>query len=434
MVKTRGHLGSQDLMNTGSGIAGMGIRFFRGQKTKFEHEHHQLKEIARIIAKEFPDEPVYLLTNILVANGELDCVILTQHGPLILDLKAFSGTIHGSENGKWQVETKDGVHTLPNLFIQSKIHRQDFIDKMIMICRAHFTQIGEINLKKIGSWVYFCKGSEYPGGQIDFRRVKWFRVVTAESLPEKLRFIDAGYTLRPEDMDAIVMDLHLQEYSFSTDKEIFRAATGKPIGLLGTNRRKILLAAGIIVAMVLIIPGMYLLVTDTATGAVTASGSLLQSVSKDTLKSASRPSDSSDALAYLNQLREQDGRKPLYFDERLYNLSLVRAKDMQQYEYLAYVNPKTGTCANSLKTRYGLSVDENVVESAYGQWNGYSRGIERQAIDSWMKEPENRYQLLRNYSAGAVSCSGGYCSFIGLNYDRTGNECQTGPSGMNMTS
>jgi len=412
----------------------MGIRFFRGQKTKFEHEHHQLKEIARIVAKEFPDETVYLLTNVLVANGELDCVVLTSHGPLILDLKAFSGTIHGSENGKWQVETKDGVHTLPNLFIQSKIHRQDFIDKMIMICRAHFPHIGEINLKKIGSWAYFCKGSVYPSGQIDFRRVKWFRVVTAESLPEKLRFIDSGYTLRPEDMDAIVRDLHLQEYSFSTDKEIRPPETGRSKGLFGTTRRKILVAAVIIIALALIIPGMNLLITDTATEAVNTGGALFQSVSKDTLKSASRPSDSSDALAYLNQFREQNEKKPLYFDERLYNLSIVRARDMQQYEYLAYVNPRTGTCANSLKTLYGLSTDENVVESAYGQWNGYTRGIERVAIDSWMKEPGNQKQLLGNYSAGAVSCSGGYCSFLGLNNDRTGTECQTGPSGMNMTS
>lgn len=412
----------------------MGIRFFRGQKTKFEHEHHQLKEIARIIAKEFPGEQVYLLTNVLVANGELDCVVLTRHGPLILDLKAFSGTIHGSENGKWQVETKDGVHTLPNVFIQSKIHRQDFIDKMIMICRAHFPHIGEINLKKIGSWAYFCKGSTYPSGQIDFRRVKWFRVVTAESLPEKLRFIDAGYTLRSEDMDAIVSDLHLTEYSFSTDKEIKRPGVGKPKGLFGSTRRIILVAVMLIIALVLIVPGINVMITDSATGAVSAGGVLLQSVSKDTLKSASRPSDSSDALAYLNQLREQNGKKPLYFDERLYNLSLVRAKDMQQYEYLAYVNPKTGTCANTLKTRYGLSADENVVESAYGQWNGYTRGIERLAIDSWMNEPGNKIQLLGNYSAGSVSCSGGYCSFIGLNNDRSGTECQTGPSGMNMAS
>ena len=92
----------------------------------------------------------------LFRTGELDCVILTSHGPLILDLKAFSGAVRGSENGTWEVETKDGMHVLPNIFIQAKMHRQDFIDKMIPICRAHFPHIGENNLKKIGSWAYFC--------------------------------------------------------------------------------------------------------------------------------------------------------------------------------------------------------------------------------------------------------------------------------------
>ena len=53
----------------------MGIRFFRGQKIRFEHEHRQLKEIVRILRKAYQKEPVYLLTNVLVANGQIDCVI-----------------------------------------------------------------------------------------------------------------------------------------------------------------------------------------------------------------------------------------------------------------------------------------------------------------------------------------------------------------------
>jgi uncharacterized protein YkwD len=411
--------------------AGMGIRFFRGQKTKYLHEHHQLKEIARIVASEFPNEKVYLLTNVLVANGELDCVILTPHGPLILDLKAFSGIIHGTENGKWEIETKDGVHTLPNLFIQAKIHRQDFIDKMIPLCRAQFPHIGESNLKKIGSWAYFCPQSTYPEGQIDFRRVKWFRVVTAKSLPEKLRFIDAGYTLRPEDMDAIVEGLHLQEYSFETDKEIRRRSSP---GLIGTPRRKALLAILVIIALLIVIPGSEVIISDTISSSISTGGSLFQSFSKETIKTMTRPSDSTDAVAYLNQLREQNNVSPLYFDERLYNLALVRAQDMEQYQYLTYVNPKTGTCANTLKTMYGIGLDENVVENAYGQWNGYTHGVEKTAFDTWMTDPGNRAQLLGNYSAGAVACSGGYCAFLGLNHEMSGNECQMGPSGLNITS
>jgi uncharacterized protein YkwD len=410
----------------------MGIRFFRGQKTKYSHEHHQIKEITRIVAQEFPDQDVFILTNVLVSNGELDCVILTSHGPLILDLKAFSGTVRGSENGTWEVETKDGVHSLPNIFIQAKMHRQDFIDKMIPICRANFPHIGESNLKKIGSWAYFCPGSTYADGQIDLRRVKWFRVVNAASLPEKIRFIDAGYTLRAGDMEAIVRELRLSEYSFETNRDIRQKRPGKK-GVLGTPWRKGILIAVVIIGLVLLIPGSQVLVADSINSIMNTGGAVISSFSKNALKTESSPSDSSDAIAYVNGIREQYGVSPLSFDPRLFNLALVRAEDMAQYRYLSYINPKTGTCANSLKTLYGLNSSENVVENAYGQWNGYTHGIERQAFDSWMTEPGNRAQVLGNYSAGAIACSGGYCSFLGLNYERTGTVCQKGPPGVNIT-
>jgi len=132
----------------------MGIRFFRGQKIKYEHEFSQLREIVEILRKEYPTEPVYLLTGVLVANGQIDCVILTKNGPLILDLKAFRGEITGVENGKWEVKTKDGPLPLPNLFLQAKIHRQDFIDRIIPTCRSQFPHVGETNLRKTGSWLY----------------------------------------------------------------------------------------------------------------------------------------------------------------------------------------------------------------------------------------------------------------------------------------
>ena len=411
---------------------GMGIRFFRGQKTKYSHEHHQIKEIARIVAREFPDQDVFILTNVLVSNGELDCVILTSHGPVILDLKAFSGAVTGSENGTWEVETKDGTHALPNIFIQAKMHRQDFIDKLIPICRAHFPHIGENNLKKIGSWVYFCPGSTYADGQIDLRRVKWFRVVTGDSLPEKLRFIDAGYTLRIEDMDAIVGDLRLSEYSLETNRDIRHKSAGRK-GIAGTPLRKGIIAVIVVIAVIAVIPGSQIFVSDSINSVMSTGSTMISSFSKDTLKTRSSPSDSSDAVAYLNGIREQYRISPLFYDPRLFNLAMVRAEDMEEYQYLSYINPRTGTCANSLKTMYGLTAGENVVENAYGQWNGYTHGIERRAIDSWMAEPGNRAQVLGNYSAGAIACSGGYCSFLGLNTERTGTVCQMGPPGINVT-
>ncbi|HUU75349.1 MAG TPA: NERD domain-containing protein [Methanoregulaceae archaeon] len=396
----------------------MGIRFFRGQKTRFEHEHYQLKEIIAILRKAYPKEPVYFLTNVLVANGQIDCVILTKKGPLILDLKAFKGEISGIENGKWEVDTKDGPITLPNLFIQAKIHRQDFIDRMIPVCREHFPHIGENNLRKIGSWLYFCKGGTYEEGQIDFRRVKWFRIVTAESLLEKMRFADSGYTLRIQDMDEIVKGFGLQEYSFKSDSPVV-PITRAPRRKVTISRWTLAVAvftilALAIIALLVFVPGARIAIVNTAQGFLALLGGLIHSASKDVLKSNTSEYDSQQALIYLNQIRVIDGKTPLAFDDRAYHLAMARAEDMSQYGYLNYSNPITGASAESLKDRFGISENESILENAYGQWNGYSYAIEKQAIDSWFSDEGNHQRLLLNFSSGAVACSGGYCSFIGV--------------------
>ena len=397
----------------------MGVRFFRGQRTRFEHEFRQQKEIARLLRKEFPHEQVYLLTNVLVANGQIDCIILTKNGPVILDLKAFKGEIRGKENGRWEVSAKDGEIPLPNLFSQARMHRQDFIDVMIPITRKYFPHIGEQNLRKIGSWLYFCKGSTYPEGQIDLRRVKWFRIVTAEDLIEKLRFTDSGYTFRPEDMDAIVNDLRLQEYSLWTDRPVVPAAV-KPAEKRKLPARKwialiaLVVAVGVIIAAVMLVPGIKVAATNTLHGIVTLTGGMVQSISRDAMKSNSTPYDSREAIVYLNGVRVNNGQAPVPFEQSAFDLAMARALDMNQYGYLGYSNPGTGASASGMQEFYGIEPPERVQESVYGQWNGYTYGIEIQAIDSWLSDRGNQERLMDPYQGAAVACSGGYCSFIGV--------------------
>jgi uncharacterized protein YkwD len=397
----------------------MGVRFFRGQRTRFEHEFRQQKEIARLLRKEFPHEQVYLLTNVLVANGQIDCIILTKNGPVILDLKAFKGEIRGKENGRWEVTAKDGEIPLPNLFSQARMHRQDFIDMMIPITRKYFPHIGEQNLRKIGSWLYFCKGSTYPEGQIDLRRVKWFRIVTAEDLIEKLRFSDSGYTFRPEDMDAIVNDLRLQEYNLWTDRSVVPAAA-KPAEKRKIPARKwialiiLIVAVGAIIAAVMFVPGIKVAATNMLHGIFTLTGGLVQSISKDAMKSNSTPYDSQQAIIYLNGVRVNNGKAPVPFEPDAFDLAMARAQDMNQYSYLGYSNPGTGASASGMQEIHGIDPPERVQESVYGQWNGYTYGIEIQAIDSWLSDRGNQERLMDPYKGAAIACSGGYCSFIGV--------------------
>ncbi len=396
----------------------MGIRFFRGEKIKLEHEFRQLREIVSILRKEYPGEPVYVLTGVLVANSQIDCAILTRNGPILLELKAFRGEIRGLENGNWEVETKDGPIPLPNLFLQAKIHRQDFIDRMIPICREHFPHIGEQNLRKTSSWIYFCRGSTYPEGQIDFRKVKWFRIVTADDLVEKIRFVDSGYTLRIQDMDAIVEGLHLEEYSFERDTPLIPAARQRKKPLLS---RRVLTLLVIVFFLFLLtalvfgaVPGVRIAAGNTLQDIITMVGSSFQLLVRGTFKTNTTAEESRQAILYLNRIRVSEGRSPIVFDERAYELALARARDMDEYKYLDYTNPKTGSSVLALKRDYGFSLNDTIIETLYGQWTAYVPGIETQAIDSWMMDTGNRQHLLYNQTSGALACHRGYCSYIGV--------------------
>ncbi|MCU0632521.1 MAG: NERD domain-containing protein [Methanolinea sp.] len=396
----------------------MGIRFFQGQKIKYEHEFRQLREIVEILRKEYPKEPVYLLTGVLVANGQIDCVILTKNGPLILELKAFQGEITGMENGNWVAKTKDGAIPLPNLFLQAKIHRQDFIDRLIPTCREHFPQIGETNLRKTGSWLYFCKGSTYPEGQIDFRKVKWFRIVTGEDLIQKMRFMDTGYTLRIQDMDAIVEALRLEEYSFEDGAPLVPAARSRKRPLISRTTLIILvLIFGLFIVGIFIVftvPGARVAAQNGLQGVTTLVGGWMHTVIQETVKANSTPDDSQQAIIYLNRLRIAEGALPIAYDSRAYSLALARAHDMADFQYLNYTNPETSSSALALKRWHGFRENETVLETLYGQWTGYTPGIERQAIDSWISDTGNRQRLFFAQSAGGMACVGGYCSYIGV--------------------
>jgi len=200
----------------------MGLRFFRGRRGEHEHEHRQLKEIVALLRYEYEDETAFVLTNVRVPYGELDCVVLVPGGPVILELKAYRGEITGSENGAWEVRTGEGtvVPLKKNLFEQLGKERYGFIDKLLPIREKHFPEIDREYVKKVGAWGYFETGSRYPDGQMNLRKLRWFAIVTAETLLEKLRFINTGYTLLPVDMEAIVQELGLEEYDPATGRAV----------------------------------------------------------------------------------------------------------------------------------------------------------------------------------------------------------------------
>ncbi len=187
------------------------LRYFFGERPRFRHEFEQLRELGDVVQGADLPGPVYLASNFLLANGEIDCLLLTPRGMVVLDLKAYEGEVHGAEEGEWRVDGPDGtrVPLKTNLFHQLRTHRFDVANRLLRIREAAFPQIEEKDLMKVGAWGYFKRGSTYPEGQIDRDRVKWFDIVTADTLAERLMLVDAGFTIGEREMDAVVDALHL---------------------------------------------------------------------------------------------------------------------------------------------------------------------------------------------------------------------------------
>lgn len=140
-------------------------------------------------------------------------------------------------------------------------------------------------------------------------------------------------------------------------------------------------------------------------------------------------------IAEINHVRAKYGRPPIAFDERVFQLATIRVKDMTQYNYYDHVNPKTGTCADSMRSQVGLKPNEYVAENAMNFGQSLPMGnVQAQpltdSIDPWMHSRGHRYNLLfKNHVAGAVACYNDKCVFLGLNYDRYGEGCHTAAEG-----
>ncbi len=187
------------------------LRYFHGDTPPLPARVRAAAELSQVVEGADLPGPIYLASNFLLANGEIDCLLLMPHGIVVLDLKAYEGEVRGAEEGEWQVEGPDGttVSLKTNLFHHSRTHRFDLAGRLLRIREAAFPQIEERDLMKVGAWGYFKRGTVYSGGQIDLDRVKWFDIVTAETLAERLMLVDVGFTIGEREMDAIMGALHL---------------------------------------------------------------------------------------------------------------------------------------------------------------------------------------------------------------------------------
>jgi len=191
----------------------MSIRIFIGNRSEFAHETAQQNEIFNVLKSHEISEDVFLLLNVRVWNNvEIDCAILTTFGAIILELKNYRGQISGAENGDWNVVKNNGETLLlpTNLIQQLAKERANFNKSIVDIGKRKFPHIPDRELRKTEAWGYFRAGSNYTG-EVTRDRIKWFDIVTADTLAKTISFENSGIFFSPEDLEAIVCDLHLTE-------------------------------------------------------------------------------------------------------------------------------------------------------------------------------------------------------------------------------
>lgn len=134
-----------------------------------------------------------------------------------------------------------------------------------------------------------------------------------------------------------------------------------------------------------------------------------------------RKSQCEDAFEYVNQLREENGRDNLIWDDKVYNLAVFRSKDMYERNYFDHVTPE-GKCAGDFKEEFGIT-EFGVFAENLGGMTYYVGGDPvpwtnvNEAVEGWMASRGHRYALLYPYSdykKSAIGCYKYICAFLVL--------------------
>ncbi|ELS32795.1 MULTISPECIES: CAP domain-containing protein [Pseudanabaena] len=145
--------------------------------------------------------------------------------------------------------------------------------------------------------------------------------------------------------------------------------------------------------------------------------------------------ESKKAIQEINSIRKAYGKPPINYSSKAYNLAVARAKDMNEYRYYDHTNPKTKTCADTMKFDYGFTSSDYLAENINTYVNtggGAALSVQTMSdsIKGWMNSRGHRYNLLFDmHVAGAVGCDGNKCVFLGLNAEKFGEGCHTAKEG-----
>jgi len=137
----------------------------------------------------------------------------------------------------------------------------------------------------------------------------------------------------------------------------------------------------------------------------------------DSIKdSPERKEECKKAFDYVNEVRKENNRKPMLWDDNLYELAVERSKDMVERNYFDHVTPE-GKCVKDFKAEYGFS-NYNVAENCGGMTYYYDGNpipgtSVNEVVDGWLNSRGHRYNLLySSHTKGAIGCIKQYAYFL----------------------
>jgi hypothetical protein len=132
---------------------------------------------------------------------------------------------------------------------------------------------------------------------------------------------------------------------------------------------------------------------------------------------------SMESLEHLNEIRKEKDRRPLEWNDNLYELALFRVKDLHKRNYFDHVTPE-GKCVEHFRRDYEIftPVAENLAEGETSR---------KSAINGWMTSRGHRYNLLyHGHKSGVIAKYGNKYIFLGTGSGDFGRGCNTGEEGL----
>jgi hypothetical protein len=209
----------------------MNVTIFSANPSEFNDETCQLREIALVLKSAPPaDKPIYMITNVLLENMKIDCILLTEKGPIIIDCYEYQGTLSGCEHGSWTVRISEEqtLEMIKNPFKEAHDKHFAFLRKWRPVRDKYFDrQIPEKQVLHFCNWVYFKPGSQHNDAQMNYHKAKWFSVITKENLVQMVENQHHQYRISKTGYDKILHEFGINTtpiitYENSSNVELFQ--------------------------------------------------------------------------------------------------------------------------------------------------------------------------------------------------------------------